>query len=41
VKADIDAGIQAGVQGTPTLFVNGRELGRPLTEAVVRELLKP
>jgi protein-disulfide isomerase/uncharacterized membrane protein len=41
VRADIDAGLAAEVQGTPTLLVNGRELGRPMTEAVVRELLGP
>jgi protein-disulfide isomerase len=39
VKADIEVGLKAEVRGTPTVFANGRELGRPLTEALVRELL--
>ena len=39
VRSDVDLGLRVKVEGTPTLFANGRKLGRPLTEAVVRELL--
>jgi protein-disulfide isomerase len=39
VKADIETGLKAGVQGTPTIYLNGEQLRGPLTEDNIRELL--
>jgi protein-disulfide isomerase len=39
VKADIELGLDAGVQGTPTIYLNGEQLRGPLTEDAIRELL--
>jgi protein-disulfide isomerase len=40
VKEDIEAGIKAGVKGTPTLFVNGRRLGGVPKPWVLNEILQ-
>lgn len=31
IQADVSSGNQAGVQGTPTLFVNGQKINTPRT----------
>jgi protein-disulfide isomerase/uncharacterized membrane protein len=40
VKEDIEAGIKAGIRGTPTLFVNGRRLGGVPKPWVLNEILQ-
>jgi protein-disulfide isomerase/uncharacterized membrane protein len=40
VKEDIEAGIKAGIKGTPTLFVNGRRLGGVPKPWVLNEILQ-
>jgi protein-disulfide isomerase len=40
VKEDIEAGIKAGIKGTPALFVNGRRLGGVPKPWVLNEILK-
>ena len=40
VKEDIEAGIRAGIRGTPTVFVNGRRLGGVPKPWVLNEILQ-
>jgi protein-disulfide isomerase/uncharacterized membrane protein len=40
VKEDIEAGIKAGIRGTPTLFVNGRRLGGVPKPWMLNEILQ-
>ena len=40
VQEDIEAGIRAGVRGTPTLFVNGRKLGGVPKPWMLNEILQ-
>ena len=40
VKEDIEAGINAGIRGTPSLFVNGRGLGGIPKPWILNEILK-
>jgi protein-disulfide isomerase len=40
VQEDIEAGIKAGIRGTPTLFVNGRRLGGVPKPWMLNEILQ-
>ena len=39
IERDINDGQQAGVQGTPTLFVNGKRYNGPISEAALKPIL--
>jgi NhaA family Na+:H+ antiporter len=40
VQKEVDEGVQAGVQGTPTLFVNGKRYSGPIDAAALEEVLQ-
>jgi len=40
IERDINDGQQAGVQGTPTLFVNGKRYNGPISEAALKPILE-
>ncbi len=40
VQKELDEGVKAGVQGTPTLFVNGKRYNGPVDTAALEEVLQ-
>jgi len=40
VQKDVDEGVQAGVQGTPTIFVNGKRYNGPVDTAALEQVLQ-
>jgi protein-disulfide isomerase len=40
VQKELDEGVEAGVQGTPTLFVNGKRYNGPVETAALEEVLQ-
>ena len=40
VQKELDEGVEAGVQGTPTLFVNGKRYNGPIETAALDEVLQ-
>ena len=39
VQKELDEGLQAGVQGTPTIFVNGKRYNGPVETAALEQVL--
>jgi protein-disulfide isomerase len=40
VQKELDEGVEAGVQGTPTIFVNGKRYNGPVETAALEEVLQ-
>jgi len=40
VQKEVDEGVQAGVQGTPTIFVNGKRYNGPVETAPLEQVLQ-
>ncbi len=40
VAADFESGVRSGVNGTPSLFINGEKYGGPVDEAYLLEMFK-